>query len=156
MPRNKESEEPSESEESRKDSSDPAALTAPWFAPILRLLTDYRIFQRAESLLQKVKSNIDYWLFQIIRNIAYDAWTGLSVRLGQSLEENELLICLRQGMNRRPSWPSSSVTWPSTISTRTSSKLTLVKSTSSWASIHLKSASPRCKTILWLFGWKNN
>ena len=33
MPRNKESEEPSQSEESRKDSSDPAALTAPWFAP---------------------------------------------------------------------------------------------------------------------------
>ena len=35
MPRNKESEGTSQSEESRKDSSDPAALTAPWFAPPL-------------------------------------------------------------------------------------------------------------------------
>ena len=52
-------------------------------------------------------------------HIAYNAWTGLSARLGQSLEENGLLV------------QTFSVKWPSIIATRTSSELALAKSTSS-------------------------
>ena len=67
MPRNKESEEPSQSEESQKDSSDPAALTAPWGTIRTNLTVSDRLQNLSESRefghwikLQKVKSNNDY------------------------------------------------------------------------------------------------